>query len=320
MPVTETVSSAEKLLDNLPIPKDLLARLGFTSAQVVRRIAIEQVEVNQGSVKNVEVGTINLGTASIGQIVISDASATLQNSAAFLQNVRSIVELDFTLHWKVDLGWIGSWSGNDNLGSIDIPVDLGNISVPDLDDIQLAIPTVNIPGIAASMAPIKNLNLGNIALEDISLDKTTTPQNGINISGMGLGQVQVANVMLPTVDGGQLAVARATPDEHVVLPSLELENISVPQTSIRDISSGSFNTEAIASAKSIGVDLGVLEITLSVTPTVHLNVGAMSLSDTKLSAMVKKASLNNISVPVDIQSIKAAGVDLGNVEIEKITF
>jgi len=319
MSVKDKILNPDSLLDNFPLPKDLLNRIGITLNQATRSIAINELNSTSGSLKNVDIEKVTLGNATIGNIVVNDAEVNLKNSSASMQNVRTIVELEFTLKWAIDLGWLGSWSDTDSLGSIDIPLELGNLDIPNLDDIDLAIPTINIPSVVAEMAPIKELDLGKVALTAAQLQKTLLPEGGLSLTGLGVGSLAVNDITLPGISVDKAYIKEASPEKPIVLPSANLQNIQVPTTSIPNVQSGSFSTAATASDKSLSVDLGILDITLSVTPTVHLDVEKMLLKDIELSALVKKLSLGNISIPAEIEGITVNGIDLEKISIDSVS-
>ena len=312
--------SADSLLDSLPVSRDLLTRLGLIGAQVSRKIAIDQVSVDSGTLNNLKVEKVNLGSASIGSLKVENGSASVNNAKAVLNQVRSIVELGFRLNWEIDLGWIGSWDGSEDMGSLDIPVDLGTITVPDLGDINLQIPTIDIPGLVADMRPIDQLDLGSLELAGVRLDKLSLPGAGLTISGMGVGDLTLSSVTVPSAAGEALRVNRASPVQSLRLPGASLENVAIPSISMPAATSGSFNADATASDKSLGIDVGILKVSVAVTPTVHLNVGSMTLSDASLAADLGKVSINDISLPVSLEGITGGELALDAISVSKLTF
>jgi hypothetical protein len=312
--------SADSLLDSLPVSRDLLTRLGLIGAQVSRKIAIDQVSVDSGTLNNLKVEKVNLGSASIGSLKVENGSASVNNAKAVLNQVRSIVELGFRLNWEIDLGWIGSWDGSEDMGSLDIPVDLGTITVPDLGDINLQIPTIDIPGLVADMRPIDQLDLGSLELAGVRLDKLSLPGAGLTISGMGVGDLTLSSVTVPSAAGEALRVNRAAPVQSLRLPGASLENVAIPSISMPAATSGSFNADATASDKSLGIDVGILKVSVAVTPTVHLNVGSMTLSDASLAADLGKVSINDISLPVSLEGITGGELALDAISVSKLTF
>ncbi len=312
--------SPDSLLESLPVSRDLLTRLGLLGAQVSRKIAIDQVSVDNGTLNNLKVEKVNLGSASIGSLTVQNGSASVNNANAVLNQVRSIVELEFHLDWEIDLGWIGSWDGSENMGSLDIPVDLGTITVPDLGDIDLQIPSIDIPGLVAEMKPIDQLDLGNLDISGVRLDKLSLPSAGLSITGMGVGDLTLSSVTVPSADGEAMRVNRAAPTQHLNLPGASLENVAIPAVNMPSATSGSFTADATASDKSVGVDIGILKVSVRVTPTVHLNVGSMTLSDAQLAADLGKVSINDISLPVSLEGITGGELGLNSISVNKLTF
>ena len=91
MTIKDRLPSPESLLESLSLPRDFLTRLGILAGQTTRKVSVETVAISSGSLTNVEIGKVNLGNASIGTVTISDVSATLEQSSAFLQNVRALL-------------------------------------------------------------------------------------------------------------------------------------------------------------------------------------------------------------------------------------
>lgn len=312
--------SAESLMESLPVSRDLLTRLGLLGAQVSRKIAIDQVSVDNGTLHNLKVETVNLGSASIGSLKVENGSASVNSAKAVLNQVRSIVELEFHLDWEIDLGWIGSWDGSENMGSLDIPVDLGTITVPDLGDIDLQIPAIDIPGLMAEMKPIDQLDLGNLDISGVRLDKLALPSAGLSITGLGVGDLTLSSVTVPSADGEAMRVNRAAPSRQLNLPGASLANVAIPAINMPSATSGAFTADATASDKSLGIDVGILKVSVRVTPTVHLNVGSMTLSDAQLAAELGKVSLNDISLPVSLEGITGGELGLNSISVNKLTF
>lgn len=312
--------SSDSLLESLPVSRDLLTRLGLLGAQVSRKIAIDQVSVDSGTLSNLKVEKVTLGSASIGTLKVTNSSASVDNATAVLNQVRTLVELGFRLDWKVDLGWIGSWDGREDLGSIDIPVDLGTITIPDLGDIDLQIPAIDIPGLVAEMQPINQLDLGALEIAGVRLDKLGLPSAGMSITGLGVGDLTLSSLTVPAADSEALRINRAAPTGTLNLPGAALQNVSIPAISMPEATSAAFAANAEASEKSLSVNLGILKVTIAVIPKVHLNVGSMTLKDAKLAAELGKVSINDISLPVALEGITGGELGLNSISVSKLTF
>ncbi|MGB2248718.1 MAG: hypothetical protein ACPH3N_13645 [Alcanivorax sediminis] len=312
--------SPDSLLESLPVSRDLLTRLGLLGAQVSRKIAIDQVSVDSGTLSNLKVEKVTLGSASIGTLKVTNSSASVDNATAVLNQVRTLVELGFRLDWKIDLGWIGSWDGREDLGSIDIPVDLGTITIPDLGDIDLQIPAIDIPGLVAEMQPINQLDLGALEIAGVRLDKLGLPSTGLSITGMGVGDLTLSSLTVPAADSEALRINRAAPTGTLNLPGAALQNVSIPAISMPEATSAAFAADAEASEKSLSVNLGILKVTIAVIPKVHLNVGSMTLKDAKLAAELGNVSINDISLPVAMEGITGGELGLNSISVNKLTF
>ena len=320
MALSNRIASIDQIADALPVSREMLERIGVLSSQVARKVAIEQVTVGEGTLKDVHVDKLQLGSASIKTIEVLNTSAQLKQSSAQLNKVRGILELGFSLDWKVDLGWIGSWDGSDDLGSIDIPIPEENLTIPDLDNVKLDIPKVSIPSAVAKMEPVTQLPLGDFKLSKAQLNGLVLPSSGLSVSGMGVGDLSLSSVNLPGVNASSLSLKEGAPTANITLPGASLSNLKVPDVGLPTITSGSISTAAHASTRSITTNLGILKVTLSVSPVVHLDIGSMSISDAKLAATIGELSLDEISLPVTLEGLNASGVDLDDIKVDKITF
>lgn len=319
MTLKDTLAKAEVILDELGSPRDFLDRLGMAIGQTYKKLRIDQVNIEGGSINSVDVDKVLLGTATIDRIQINGLSANLKNGEAALKNVRTIIELGFVLEWKIDLGFVGSWSGSDDLGSMDIPFVVGDVSIPALNDIQMFIPTVEVPGISALMSPIDNLHLGKTQMTGVALSSTELPGQGFAINGLGFGSMNVTNVGIPSSNSKRATIQDVTPENHIVLPQASLRELEIPQTKVQDIFSPGFGTTAVASERKLSVDLGILALTLKVIPTVHLNVESMAITDVELYAMANDLNLQNISLPVSVRGIKIDNIDLKEINVNQIS-
>lgn len=319
MALKDAIAKAEAVFDEIGLPRDILSRLGLSVAQATKFLSVDQVQIQSGNIKSVDVDKVQFGDATIQRIEITDVSASLQNASVYLQNVRTITELQFTLTWKVDLGFIGSWSGSNNLGSIDIPFTVGDMAVPGLNNINMTIPSVEVPGIQAKMTPITHMALGQTAMTGISVINTRLPTNGFTMNGIGLGGMTLNNIQIPGTETVKATIQVVTPANNIVLPGAKLQNINIPSVSIPDIQSGSISTSAIASSRTITADIGILEVTLKVTPTIHLDIASMVIHDAELSALIKTMDIQNISVPVSINGVTVNEIGFSQLKVNQVT-
>lgn len=319
MALKDTLAKAEAVFDEMGLPRDILTRLGLSVAQATKFLNIDQVQIQSGNIKSVDVDKVQFGDATIQKIEVTDTTASLKNASVYLQNVRTITELKFTLIWKVDLGFIGSWSGTNNLGTIDIPFTVGDMTVPGLNNINMAIPSVQVPGVQAQMTPITHLALGQTAMTGIGVFNTKLPSAGFTMNGLGVGSMAMNNIQIPATSTVKSTIQTVTPANNIVLPGVKMQNINIPAVSIPDIKSGAISTSAIAASRSITADIGILDVTLKVTPTIHLDIAAMVIHDAELSALIKTMDVKNISIPVSINGVTVNEIGLSQLKVNQVT-
>jgi hypothetical protein len=316
---TENIKTTESQPGSQELEVALKESVGPILAQLFKKIKINQVRAESGSLGDLDIDKVLLGDATINKIILTGTSAKLKGAQAFLQNVRMILQLKFTLKWEVDLGWIGSWGDTNDLGSLPFSMNLGNINIPSLANIDMNIPSVSVDNVQAQFNAITNLDLGGAQIKKISAKETGLPADSFGLSGIGVGSVSLKNLSVPKTATEAVSIEEFTPNAAVVLPGVEMTNLQIPSAQVDDISTGGFNFVAQASARSIGADLGVLAIKLVVNPVVHMDVGTMAIHDVVLEATANKLKVQDIQLPITIRGINLKNLVLQTVDIGEIS-
>jgi hypothetical protein len=287
---------------------------------VAQKFNIAEVDAASGTVVDIEIDKIVLGSAIVGQLVLQNTSLDIAAQRAYLQNVQVIMELDFSFDWRINLGF-WSDSGSDSLGSLSIPVDLGSIAVPSLNNIQLNIPSfATNQNVSANIAPLTSVDLGGGAFTGLTATKIAVPANGFKLTGLGIGAVSIASVQVPQTTVAKVTIQDFHPNANILVPSVQLTGIQLPAASAADIqSTAPITFDADASSQGLGLDLGVISGTILVTPIAHISIGSLSLQGVTLSGSVPTATIQNVSVPVDIRGINLSSVSIGQIDVTNIT-
>lgn len=288
-------------------------------AQISKKINIDQLKAEAGSIGDLDIDRVTFGDATIGNIILTNTDARLNGASAFMENVRTVLELRFTLDWEIDLGWLGNWDGHENLGSLSFGMNLGNVSVPSLSNIDMHIPTMHIPNASASMQPITNLDLGGATFKKLVASDTDAPAAGFTLSGMGIGSATVENLSLPKTTTARVTLEEFKPNGSVLLPGAEIRNLNLPAAQVDNISTAGFDLSAVASKRCLGVDIGILALRICVEPVIHMDVGSMTIKDASLSASSERLKVEDIRLPVTVRGIAMSKLDLDNIKINKIT-
>ena len=287
---------------------------------MTQTLNVAEVAAASGSVVDIRVGRIVLGGVTIGQLTLQDTSVDINSGSAFLQNVRTIVTLDFSLDWWWDIG-IDSDSGTSDLGSLSFPFNLGNVSIPTLNNIPLTIPSIVGHNVTASVAPITGLDLGGGSFSGVKVASVALPQGGFTLTGLQVASVELASVDVPKMGVSQVTVQDFHPNANLTIPALQLGPIALPSASAGNIATTnpiSFN--GTASSRSLPeFSVGVFGFTIKATPRFFASIGSVLLNGVTLSLNVKQALLNALGVPVDVQDIQLSTVNVDNIVATSIT-
>jgi hypothetical protein len=289
------------------------------SGLVTHKINIAQVLAASGQITDIEIGTLIVGPVSIQQLGLEGTSFDLASGSALLQNVQVILQLQFTLDWWYNL-WFASGSGSDNLGSLYFAVNVGNVTVPSLQNIPLSIPNLTASNVTANVPAITNLDLGGGSFDGVTVTNTTIPANGFQLGGLGLGAVTIANLEVPQITVAAVAVDKFSPTANVVIPSVELGQISLPAANAANIQTTSpIAFDADASVRSLNVPLGIFGVNIIITPIAHISIGSILLSGVSVSGSVQQGTIQNVQLPVNIQGINLKSINIGEINVNNIT-
>jgi hypothetical protein len=307
-------------LNLAPQIEDVLRnRLPGILAGLTHKINVGQLLASSGTIADIEIDKIVVGSATIGQLTLQGLALDIQSGSAFLQNVRTVLQLQCTLNWSYDIG-IASDSGSDSLGSLSFPINIGNLQVPSLNNIPLSIPTFAASNISATIPPIAALDLGGGSFSGVTATNAALPTNGFQLTGLGLGSVSVSNVQVPNASVSKVSIQQFKPNANVVVPSVEVDQIHLPSAHASDIQTAApIGFDAVAAARGISANFGIFSLTLSVTPIAHINIGSLLLQGVSISGSVSKASVSNIGIPVDVRGINLKTITIEQIQVDNVT-
>lgn len=288
--------------------------------KALRAIDISQVLVASGGIGALRVADLKLGEATIDRLVVEGVSASVHAGSALLENVRILLELRLSVDWWYDI-WVWDDSGTQGLGSLSFAIGIGNVAVPSLHDINLAVPQATVDGAALTVAPVTNLDLGGATFRELKIEDTKLPASGFGLSGLQLGAVSIASLGAPDATARSLAIGELAPAAPIRLPAIEVANVRVPSARIPDVTSqAAVNIDdAQATRRGVSLDLGVLGFTFWVAPVVDIHIGTLRLHDVALSAGVDRLRVEGIALPVTVHGVTAGGLQLQQLTVNQIT-
>jgi hypothetical protein len=284
------------------------------------KINVAQLLVAAGQVADIKIDRIVPGPIHIDSLSLQGISADLKSAKALLKSVRVLLELKFSLDWWYNIG-IWSDSGSDDLGKILFPVDIGDVEVPSLSNIVLNIPDVTATNVTTTIGPIANFDLGGGAFTGVSATNAAIPTNGFQLDGLGLASASIGNVGIPQTLVDSVSIQDFHPSGNILIPNLQLNQLQLPSASVGDVQSEApIALDAEATSRGLRFRLGdVFGFTFWVTPLAHAHIGSFLLSGLGLSGSVNQASIQNVSVAIDIQGISLTTINIGQIDANNIT-
>lgn len=287
---------------------------------MAQTIKIAQITGASGTIGDIEIDKMTLGGVTIGTLTMNNTSIDMTSGSALAQNVRVVMQLHFFFNFSVD---IFVWSDSDSLdlGSLNIPVNVGNLTIPSLSNIPLSIPSLVATKVSAVASPLVSVNLGGGSFSGLNVTGVAVPQNGFTLAGMAVGAVSVSTVQVPQTAMAKMTLQDFRPTANIVIPSVTMGPIQLPSATAPDIQATSaLNITAIGSSHSTPTfTFGPVSANISVVPTAFMSIGALTLTGVSMSGSIAQAIMANIGMTVDISGINMSNMDIGQLNINNLT-
>ena len=288
------------------------------------RAALPETTVTKTGVQQINVGEVKVGPISIARLVLSDLHVESSTGVARLRNVVTTITLQLSLDWKVGvtidtpLGDVDfSRSGSVNLGLLEFSLGLGNIALPGFANLSFDIASLPVTNVAAVVGPIQNLNLGPAIAEQIRAANIGVPTAGFQLAGLQLSKLRVEGLKIPAADLGQATI------DHIQggalpLTNLKIPNLELPQARIPDLKSSNIDASSNPATKGLHADLGILEITLSVTTTARFQIDELRVENIKAASRIGAIELTDVVLPYEVFDLTLSQIGIETIEIPQL--
>jgi len=274
--------------------------------------------VQQATLQSINIGQAIIGPITVGTLVLHNAELTM-SAAAEVQNMSATVTLHIVLAWQVHVSL--PWPFSDinvgdtyDLGSPSFSLPVGNVSIPNLTNIQLNIPTLTANNMAISASPT-TAQATNAVAESIQANKATVPAAGFTLTGLTLGPMQGSALQLPAGAVGGVTIGHVHGDP-VDVPAITLNNLSLPSVTMPSATtSAPLSVPANLSPEPLGFDAGILKVTLTITPSVVAHIQQLELTNANAKATVSQVVVSDVTLPYNVFNLTLSqlGVDTINV-------
>jgi hypothetical protein len=281
---------------------------------------VSQADIQQSGVNSVSVGQVSIGPITIGHLVVTNFELDTAGDGAFLRNFVVTVTYAMQLDWKLHIELPGKTiddSGTEDLDSPQFIIGFGDIRVPGLENLKIAIDTMTADSIAATADPVASVQLGAAVAEHIQARNLKLPAQGFTLAGLGLGGLEIGGLGVPAANLDSVTIARvhgeATPFGQMTLSGLKLPSASIP-----DIVSQGVDSVATPKPKAFHLDLGCLDLVLRVNPTAEAHIDQLVLSNLHASTSVGTIELHNVEAPYDLLNLTLSQVGIQNISVPDV--
>jgi hypothetical protein len=288
------------------------------------KASLPETRIAKTNVQQINVGEVKVGPISIARLVLNDLHVESSAGIAHMRNAVTAITLQLSLDWKVGVtidtlfGDIDfSRSGSENLGLMEFSLGLGNITLPGFANLSFDIANLPVTNVAAVVGPIQNLNLGPAAAEQIRVANIGVPTAGFQLAGLQLGKLRVEGLKVPAADLRQATIGHVQ-GGALPLASLKIPNLALPQARIPDLKSSSIDATSNPATKGLHADLGILEITLSVTTTARLQIDELRVENIKVVSRIGAIELTNVVLPYELFNLTLSQIGIETIEIPQL--
>ncbi len=295
------------------------------AAAVMRRINLPKFISASGNANSITIDQIRLNDTSVDRVDVLDVKTEVDTGTVSLENARAIVSLNLRFNFSVHIPL--PWPFDDidfgdsiSLGGITFPFDIGDISIPALNNVDLEIPSATLTDIQASLEPVNNLNLGGAAFNGLELDDTVLPSAGFGLSGMNLGGLSLNQLSMPSVTSARLSVERFSLENALLLPSVSIEDIQLPSTSAAQVTTTApiVVPGVTAETRNIPLTSGLLNTSIDISPTLTIAISSMVINNISAVSTITKIDIRDIRSSVEVSCVTANGLELNSLQLESI--
>ncbi len=303
--------------DELAERSRLTAALADLVGPALKRVEISQIMAQSGTAANIGVGRIELGQATIDRISISGMTAGLNAGQTLLEGVRGVLRI------RVDFNFSVFGFDRHRRREFRFNFNVGTVVVPQLEDIEVSAPGAVLSDTQVEVRPVDDLDLGGAQFRDLRIDGTDLPAAGFALNGLGLGEVRLSGVEVPATFTDSVLVGSFTPDNPLRLPDTVARNIRLPDIEVPRVSSTApIHIPDITPTDlslSMGVDLILLSVNVTVTPVIDLQMASLTINDISAAASIRQIALEDISAPVTLRNLRLGELELHEVTVNQIT-
>jgi hypothetical protein len=288
------------------------------------KATLPEARIAKTAIQQIDVGEVKVGPIAIGRLVLSNVHVESTTGIAQLRNVVVIINPQFSLDWKVGVtidapfGDVDfSRSGSLSLGTLDFELGLGDIALPGFGNLSFDVDLLPATDVAAIVAPIRNLNLGSAIAEHIRASKIIAPSAGFQLSGLQLSDLCLSAIQIPAAELKGLTIKHVQ-GGTLPLTNLKIQDLALPEATIPTLTSSNINASSNPATKGLHADLGILEITLSVTAMARLQIEEVRIENLRTTSRIGALELTDVVLPYEAFNLTLAQIGIERIEASQL--
>ena len=283
---------------------------------------VPQADVQRLGVNTISVGQVAVGPIHIGALVISDLGMRLSSGQAELRNFRVSVGLSMTMDWRVYveipvLDDIDK-SGTVDLGRHSFTLDLGDCTVPGLENLSIDVGSLTAAGVAASASPLAGAQLGSAVAEQVRARGIVLPSQGFQIAGLTLGALRAGGISVPAVTLDDITVGRVH-GEALPFGGITVADVGLPAAAVSDIHSEPVDINATHVGTAFHMDLGILDLTLTVVPDARAQIDQLRIGGIEAATSVGQIELRDVVAPYELLNLTLSQIGIDTITVPAFT-
>jgi hypothetical protein len=284
------------------------------------RTVIPEAQIDRLTVGQISIGQLDAGPVQVGRLVLNDTRTTVRTGTAAFRDLRVQLELQLRLRWKVTVDLLfmeKTWDGTIDLGVQKPVIDVGNLTLPGLRRLDLALASVAVEDLRADVGALQNLALGGATAEQVRIADVTAPLQDFTINGLGLGGVSLEGLGLPAASAGATTVARLT-GQALPLGTVTIPAVELPAASAGRVVAGGLDATGVSNPFEISADTKLLDVTLELVPSSRLLAEELVLDDVEVSLGIGSVELHDVVLPYEVLGLTLSDIGVQTVDVPKI--
>ena len=283
---------------------------------------VPQTSLQRFGLDRISVGQVAIGPIRIGRFVLNDFDLRASSGEAQLRNFRVTIALAMKIEWRifVPLPLVPDIDerGTIDLGKPSFTVPLGDVKIPALQSFTVSVDSLTATNVAAAASPLTNLQLGSAVAEQIRARNIAVPSQGFQIAGLTIGSARAEGIAVPGANVEDVTIGRVK-GEALPMGSLTLTNLNLPPATVSDIRSENIDVRAVQVGKVFHADLGILELSLTVTPEARGQIEQLLIGRVTASTTIGRIEMTDVVAPYEFLNLTLSQIGIETIEIPTLS-